>query len=246
MMIRGIIGAMKIAVVIPAYNESKRIKDVLISIPKEISGCAVSVVAVDDGSKDETSAVASGVKGVKVIRHAINLGKGAAAKTGCDAACKLDADIIVLMDADGQHRPSDIKKMIEPLLSSKDELLVVGTRRINKKMPLTMRIGNWGIAELLKLFFKIKVSDSQSGFRAFRCSTYPKIRWVSPNYAMETEMLILASKHGIKDIEVGIDTIYHDNYKGTTIFDGMPVLKTILKWRFAWSQVSKSLEYYSH
>lgn len=238
-------GLMKIAVVIPAYNESKRIKDVLSSLPKEIKGNSIMPLVVDDGSKDITSEVAKSVSGVKVLRHRINLGKGAAAKTGCDAACKLGADIIVLMDADGQHSPKDLPRIIAPVITENAPTLVIGARKANKDMPTTMRIGNWALAFTMNIFFGLKVKDSQSGYRAFSCSTYPKIRWASSNYAMETEMLILASKHNVVISEVEIATIYHDNYKGTTVIDGLRIFKILFKWRFAWSQVSKSLEPFS-
>ena len=242
---------MQIFVVIPAHNEAKRLAAVLTSMPSSVLGHPVRTVVVDDGSRDGTREVARAVEGVKVLRHRINLGKGAAAKTGCDAAYRAGADLIVLMDGDGQHRAEDIARLIEPLVaddSSADAKngLVIGTRKRNKNMPTTMRLGNTVMNRLAKMLFGITVRDTQSGFRAFHREVYPKIRWAAANYEMEMEMLILAYTQGLTVSEVGIATIYHDNYKGTTALDGLRILRTLLKWRILWFREYNSLESFSH
>jgi glycosyltransferase involved in cell wall biosynthesis len=236
---------MKIAVVIPAYNEAKRIAPVLNAIPETIGEHEVIVVAVDDGSKDDTFAVAQKTGKATVIRHRINLGKGAAAKTGCDAAYRLGADILVLMDADGQHRPEDLSRLIEPILSDEKADMVIGARPVGGPMPLMMRIGNFGFRLVIRSLFQIPVRDTQSGYRAFARSSYPLIRWGASNYAMETEMLILGAKNRLRFAEVGIETIYLDGYKGTTVLDGLRIMSTLLKWKLLWSQEFKSLEPFS-
>ncbi|MFA6082424.1 MAG: glycosyltransferase family 2 protein [Patescibacteria group bacterium] len=232
---------MKIAVVIPAYNESKHIKALLEQMPQFINGHELCAIVVDDGSKDDTSRHAKSVKGVTVLRHVTNLGKGAAAKTGCDAACKMKADVIVLMDGDGQHRVNDIPKMVAPVLESRSAL-VIGSRPRCKAMPMTMRFANWSLSFLSQMLFNIHVRDTQSGFRAFPAEIYPQIRWRSSDYGMETEMLILSTYRRIPCHEVEIDTIYLDNFKGTTVVDGLRILRTLLKWRLLWSREFKSLE----
>ena len=236
---------MKIAVVIPAYNEQDALAAVLRRIPSTLARHAVMPIVVDDGSKDQTAAQARSIKGVTLLRHRTNLGKGAAAKTGCDAAYKMGAHVIVLMDGDGQHLPEDLGRMIGPLLKSEAPGLVIGTRPMDHRMPLAMKIGNFILSVLARLFFNIRVKDTQSGFRCFGRSVYPLIRWHASNYAMETEMLILAAKHGVRCGEVPIDTIYLDHYKGTTIFDGLRIVKTLLKWRLLWFRVYRSLEPFS-
>src|SRR3990172_1702337 len=101
---------MKISIVIPAYNEEKRIGPVL----SEIEKMGLEVFVVDDGSSDNTSKISE--KYTKnVLRHKINLGKGAALKTGCEAAFDLGADAVVVMDSDGQHKASDLPKFIKTL-----------------------------------------------------------------------------------------------------------------------------------
>ncbi|MEI6478412.1 MAG: glycosyltransferase family 2 protein [bacterium] len=233
---------MKIAVVIPAYNEARHIELVLHRLPATIKGHAVIPIVVDDGSRDKTSQVAAAVKGVQVIRHRTNLGKGAAVKTGCDAAYQLGADIFVLMDSDGQHRPEDIEKLVTPILDEGKNRLVIGTRSFSKKMPLAMRVGNQAFTRIMKFIFQISVRDTQSGFRAFSRDLYPSIRWAASNYAMETEMLVLGARSHVEFAEVGIDTIYLNNHKGTTPLDGLRILKTILKLKLTWSQGSNSSE----
>jgi glycosyltransferase involved in cell wall biosynthesis len=236
---------MKIAVVLPAYNEAARIGAVLEALPAEVSGNELIAVVVDDGSRDETSRIAKKFSRVKVIRHRTNLGKGAAAKTGCDAACKLGADIIVLMDSDGQHKSVDIARMVEPLLTDRLDQMVIGAREIGGSMPFMMRLGNKALNAVTKFLFGVDCNDSQSGFRAFSRQVYPSIRWASSSYAMETEMLILAAHSGVTLAEVPIETIYLDNYKGTTALDGLRIAKTLFKWRLLWFREYNSLESFS-
>ena len=119
---------MTIAVVIPAYNEAGRIGAVLKALPTHLGDHKVVSIVVDDGSRDTTSEVARAFSDVRVFRHGTNMGKGAAAKTGCDAAVRLGAEIIVLMDADGQHRAEDLERIVEPLLHS-EKALVIGVRQ---------------------------------------------------------------------------------------------------------------------
>ena len=225
---------MHIGVVIPAYNESKRIGSVLEDIFAYKSAHTLSIIVVSDGSKDKTAAIVRKFSethpSVQLIEHCLNLGKGAAAKTGCDAAYAQGVDVILLMDADGQHRPEDIDRMVEPLLNVKKGL-VVGVRSRSGTMPFMMRFGNSMLTSTTRLLFNIRVQDTQSGFRAFHGSVYPKVRWVASNYAMETEMLILASFHGIPVHEVQIATVYHDSYKGTTALDGLRIINVLFQWR---------------
>jgi len=99
-------------------------------------------------------------------------------------------------------------------------------------MPALMRIGNWGLNQLVLMLFKVKIKDTQCGFRAFNAKVYPKIRWQTDDYSMESEMIAKAGKHKINYAEIPIETIYQDNYKGTTILDGMKIGLNMLFWRF--------------
>lgn len=220
---------MKTCVVIPAYNEGSKILDVL----ENTKSLADIIILVDDGSDQKKMAeINFNNIGDRIIylRHRINLGKGAALKTGCEAAIKLGADVIVLMDADGQHNPEDITRFVDKL--HKENLDVVfGTRQLGKNMPIMMMLGNKFLSLTTYLLFGIYIADTQSGFRAFRASAYPKIKWNSTRYSVETEMIVKAAKNGLKFNQINIQTIYHDRYKGTTIFDGLRIFFNMLIWK---------------
>jgi glycosyltransferase involved in cell wall biosynthesis len=216
---------MQEVVIIPAYNESKYLLDVILKTKKFVD----NIIVVNDGSTDNTLEILDQIERITVLNHPINLGKGAALKTGCDYAFKNDAKKIVVMDADGQHNPGRIIEFIEKL-NQYD--LIFGYRKRSKKMPALMRIGNWGLNQLVLMLFKVKIKDTQCGFRAFNAKVYPKIRWQTDDYSMESEMIAKAGKHKINYAEIPIETIYQDNYKGTTILDGMKIGLNMLFWRF--------------
>lgn len=218
----------KIVVIIPAYNEEKTIGQVI----KEVKNHVDNIIVIDDGSGDQTYSVAkNSAQNIVVLRHKINLGKGAALKTGCEAALKLNADIIAIMDADGQHSPKDLLKLLNKL--QKENLdIVFGMRPMNKEMPILMRLGNKFLTKTINILFGISIQDTQSGLRTFTKNAYYKIKWLACDYFAETEMIINAAKNRLKYQEVPIETIYHDTYKGTTIFDGIKVFINILKNKF--------------
>ena len=218
---------MKTVAVIPAFNEGSRIKYV---VAKAINYVDI-VIVVDDGSTDDTFEMSNNID-VKVttLRHKINLGKGAALKTGCEAALKLGADIIVLMDADGQHNAEDIPRFIKEITQT-DVAIVFGSRKIGKAMPFIMMLGNKFLSLTTALLFKIYITDTQSGFRAMRADIYSKIKWDSPRYSVETEMVVKVGKNKLKFKEILIETIYSDNYKGTTFIDGIRIFINMLIWR---------------
>jgi len=219
----------RITAIIPAFNEHERI----VPIVDEAKRYVNEVIIVDDGSDEDSYRFLETLKDrTIVLRHRINLGKGSALRTGIAAAIARHADVIVLMDADGQHKPSDIPRLVEAL-EEKQVDIVFGSRKIGGSMPAAMRLGNHFFSVATNLLFRIYVSDTQSGFRAFRAAVYPKLEWQSPRYAAETEMVVNAGKHRLRHCEVPIDTIYHDKYKGTTVFDGIRIFLSMLLWRFS-------------
>lgn len=213
-------------IVIPAYNEAKHVSEVLKKIKKE---GYKNVVFVDDGSTDGTASIAR-KQGVVVLEHIINLGKGAATKTGCDYAVKNKAELIVLIDSDGQHKPEDIKRLIDTLKKT-DSDIVFGFRPINKNMPFVMKFGNWFINNATKIVEGVNLKDTQSGFRCFTTYAYKKIRWKSADYSMESEMISNVARNKLKYTQIKIQTIYLDNFKGTSIFDGIKIFINILRFR---------------
>lgn len=209
--------------VIPAYNEEKRIGSVIKKTKKYVK----NIIVVDDGSRDRTFEVAEKLK-VVVAKHPINLGKGAALKTGCEIAIRKGAEIIVLIDSDGQHNPHEIPKLIKSL---DDSDIVFGCRELSKNMPFTMRFGNWFIRLTMHVLFGIKLKDTQCGFRALTKQAYKKIRWSSTDYAVESEMIANSGKKNLKFKPVDVETIYSDSYKGTTVMDGLKIVSNMLWWR---------------
>jgi len=210
-------------VIIPAYNEEKHVGKVI----EEVKKYARNIVLVDDGSKDKTSEIGRNKK-VIVLRHVVNLGKGAALKTGCDFALLKGAKQIIAIDADGQHEPKEIPNFLKSL-GGVD--IVFGYRKFSQQMPFVLKLGNKSINTATKMLYGINLKDTQSGYRAFTADAYRKIRWKATDYSMESEMIANAGKHKLKYKEIPIQTIYSDKYKGTTVLDGFKIVFNMIKWR---------------
>ncbi len=217
--------AKDIWVVIPAYNEAGRLGEVV----KQARNYASRVIVVDDGSTDGTGAVAKKA-GAIVLGHIINMGKGAALKTGCDFAIGQGAKVIITLDADAQHRPGDIPKFLEKM---KGVGMVFGCRGLNENMPPILRFGNRFITMLTSFLYGVSIPDTQSGFRAFTVETYKKIRWKANDYSMESEMIANVGRQKVKYAIVPIETLYPDRYKGTTVLDGIKIVLNLLRWKVA-------------
>ncbi len=210
-------------VVIAAYNEEAHIK----SVVSEVQEFCKNIIVVDDGSKDKTYELAKSA-GALVLKHIINMGKGAAVKTGCDFALKKGAEILVLVDGDGQHEPKEIPNFLKAL-EGKD--IVFGFRGFNRHMPFVRKIGNITISKATRLLYGINILDTQCGYRAFTSKAYKKVRWDSNDYAMESEMIANAGKHKLKYSEIKIRTIYNDKFKGVTVIDGIKIMLNMILWR---------------
>lgn len=210
--------------VIPAYNEEGSI----ISIVKKTKKYVNNVAVVDDGSKDKTK-VSAEKAGAIVLRHIVNLGKGAALKTGCDLAVKKGAKFIIALDADAQHDPDEIPRFVEKL---KKYDVVFSYRKASSKMPLVLRFGNFFISIVANVLYGINLTDTQCGFRAFSKAAYKKIRWNASDYSMESEMISRAGKQRLKYVQIPIQSIYSDKYKGTTVIDGIKIVLNMLWWKF--------------
>ncbi len=215
-----------IFIIVPGLNEEKRVGRV---IRKLIKLGYNNVIFVDDGSTDKSEIVARRA-GATVLKHLINIGKGAAANTGCTYAVKQGAKTLILIDADGQHKPEDVPKIVTKLKETKSDI-VFGYRAIDKNMPFVMKFGNSFINKATHIINGIKIRDSQSGFRCFTAQAYKKIKWKATDYSMESEMIANVARHKLKFAELNIQTIYLDNFKGTTIFDGIKIFINILKFR---------------
>lgn len=221
---------MKLAIVIPAYNEAEAIPGVLLSLPKKLRGVKqIAVIVVDDGSSDNTYEIAKEFA-TNTIKHIVNLGVGAATTTGLEAAKKIKADLVVTLDADGQHNPDDIKKIISPILK-KEADVVIGTRMLNAEgMPLIKIFGNWCMNFLTFLVFHKWSTDSQSGMKAFGPIALRKIKLHSIGYEICSEMIGEIKRNQLVLAEVPIKVIYTDysKVKGQNWINGINVLTKML------------------
>src|ERR1700730_16567412 len=179
-----------LAIVIPARNEAPRLPDVLDALPVSLTTIGrINIVVVDDGSTDRTADLAR-QHGARVAQTAVHLGKGPALRTGCEAALGLGADLIVTMDADGQHQAADLPRLLQPLLTDEADVVLTYREAASGSMPAVLKFGNFALSAMVKLFFGIAIRDSQCGLRAFTAAAYPRLRWEAHDYAVESEMLM--------------------------------------------------------
>jgi glycosyltransferase involved in cell wall biosynthesis len=219
----------KIYIVIPAFNEESVISDVI----QEVRGAGYeNIIVVDDGSSDKTQEKAE-MTGVVALRHKINRGKGAATKTGIEAAKLLGADIIVTMDGDGQHDPKDIGKLIEPIIQNHCDV-VLGTRLKNKKgMPWYKIIANYIGNFFTWYLFGLWVTDSQSGFRAYSKHAFEIIDTKGDRYEYDSEIIREIYLYKLKFKEVPIVVRYTEYSMGKNQKQGfINGIKTLYKMVF--------------
>jgi glycosyltransferase involved in cell wall biosynthesis len=217
---------MMVVCVIPELNEESTISKVVQGAKKYCD----SVIVVDDGSTDET-AVKAREAGAKVIEHIVTLGTGAALLTGFKAALKAGAEVLLTMDGDGQHDPEDAPRLLKPILDGEADM-VIGSRFLGepKGMPFHKRVGNKMLSALTSIVCGRKITDSQSGFRAYSRKVLETVMHEAPDYAWASEILTLACEKGFRVKEVPIKTIYFKRrFRGASILDGAKIFYETLK-----------------
>ncbi|WP_440946587.1 glycosyltransferase family 2 protein [Methanosarcina sp. T3] len=228
-----------ITVILPAYNEEVSIGSIVLLTRLYTD----NVIVVDDGSTDRTAEVAWKA-GAKVVAHKTNRGKAEALKTGFTAASNLGADIIVTMDSDGQHNPADIPKLVAPIINGNAEL-VNGSRYLNpseKNAPLYRLVGQTMQDTTAKMNFDLKITDAQSGFRAFAASTKDIFRFNGKKTAIENEMLADADRSGLRIKEVELGTLREsESPAGSPAKYALRALKTVVEDM----EVNRPLYFYS-
>lgn len=220
---------MKVIAVIPAYNESKTIAEVV----KKASKSADSIVVVDDGSFDGTkdSVLGLGIRNVHLYCHSINRGVGAATSTGIKAALGLGADIVVMLDSDGQHRPEDIPRITGPIRKGEADV-VIGSRFLRKAdIPMVKRIGNKSLNLITKILYGLRCTDTQSGYKAFSRHAASAIDIKVDRYGVCSEIIGEIKKRKLRVMEVPIDAINIEK-KGTTVMDGIEIAIDLVLRRF--------------
>lgn len=221
-------------IVLPAYNEEKVIRETLEEIQR---AGYTNIIVVDDGSRDQTYEKTRTVPGVVALRHRLNRGKGAATKTGIEAAKFLGAGIIVTMDSDGQHNPADIARLIEPIEKNHCDV-VLGTRLKDPRgMPWYKVLANWVGNAITWYFYGLWVSDSQSGFRAYSRHAAELINTKTDRYEYDSEVIREIYLYKLKYQEVPIEVRYTEYSMGKVQKQGfINGLKTFYK--IVWNLIS--------
>jgi glycosyltransferase involved in cell wall biosynthesis len=222
----------RVMVLIPAYNAAKSVGDV-VRASKEI---VRDVVVVNDGSRDDTAAVARAA-GAEVVDHPQNRGKGGALKTGFAYAVKNGYDVVVTLDADGQHLPREIPKFLKSREETKADLIIGGRSHLFGEMLPRRRLANrfsaWSIAKASGT----KVTDSQSGFRLYSANLLRNVRLRTDGFDLESEVIVRAGVGGFKVLTIPIDLGFVDgistsHYK--PLKDTLRIAWTVTRARLFW------------
>lgn len=217
---------MRTTCVIPAYNEEITIGRI---VSETLKHCDM-VLVVDDNSQDHTAEL-SRQAGATVIRHISRLGTGGALSTGLRAALRTDFEVFLTMDGDGQHSPDEIPVVLDPI-SKREADLVIGSRvlRPHESMPLRKKIGNRVLSTVTSFIAGTKITDSQSGFRAYRREVLEYAIHRARDYRWASEIVILAAKGNFKIKEVPITAIYFPKRRrGADMKDGFKILYSVMK-----------------
>lgn len=209
----------RIAVVIPAYNEEDNIGEVLPRIPESVCGVGTAILVMDDGSRDNTGEIARR-HGAAVARHVTNLGGGAALRTGYRLMVDSGARVVVTLDADGQHRPEEMERLVEPVLSGTVDV-AHGSRVIGHAEPnsFAREMGIVFFNRLVSFITRTKVSDCSNGYRAVRTTVLPLLVLRQEQFHT-SEFMIEAIKRGVPAVEIGItvDQRLHGHSKKPAVF----------------------------
>ena len=219
-----------ISVIIPCYNEEKNIGEVLKKIPKIVD----EIIVVDDGSKDKTAEIVRQFPKVKLVRHEVNKGKGAAMMAGVKNS---KGDIVVFMDGDMQHNPLEISLLVEPILSGNADF-VNGSRTLANwdKFPVTRKIGNLIARGIIRFFTKTKITDPLSGFKAIRNNALKKIGLKAKHYEIEVDIIYCVLKKDLKCAELPISTQYAKEKSGINPADNLRNIIFLIKEGFGFKK----------
>ena len=220
-------------VVLPAYNEATRIQPVI----EDIAAKGYNMVIVNDGSTDNTLDVILESKRkypnqIHVFSLMINRGVGVATQTGFDAVLNFNPKYVVSMDSDGQHSADDLDDVIKPLVTGEAQA-VIGVRPL-EDMPRSRNYANAIMNFLTKIFYRVDVSDSQTGFRAITRDALDKITINATGYLISSEFIREINDNDIPFTEVPIETIYtpETQAKGTNTTAAIKILLQMIKHQF--------------
>lgn len=210
-------------IIIPAYNEEKRIVEVIRELK---SNNYKNIIVIDDGSRDNTGKIAE-KEGVIVLKHILNRGQGAALQTGVNYALDNGADYIVHFDADGQHQAKDIENLLNPLKKGNFDV-ALGSRFLegSAEIPKSRALFLKGSIIIDWLFSGLKLTDTHNGFRAFSRNAAKKINITEDGMTHASEIIQQIRDNRIKYIEVPVDIKYSKEImkKGQSPFHAINIL----------------------
>ena len=198
-------------VCIPAYNEEKTIDDIV----KRSLNFVDKVIVCDDGSQDFTSERAE-QSGAVMIKHEKNKGKGAAFKSLFNYAKKINADIMITIDGDGQFLPEEINKLMNPIIEKNVDVVLGNRYDSNKEMPTYRQVGNKVLDKITQLASNLPFNDTQSGFRAYSKKAIESINFFTDGFGVDSEIIVDASNKGLKISEEKITVLYNTQGKTST------------------------------
>jgi glycosyltransferase involved in cell wall biosynthesis len=223
---------MKLLAVIPALNAERTIGDVVRKTREQIQ----DVIVIDDGCTDRTADVAR-AEGATVLRHEVNRGKGASLKSGFAYGREHEYDAVITLDADGQHLPSEIPKIIQAWQESGADLVIGGRAHLFDHMLPRRRMANrfsaWAIAKAAGT----RVSDSQSGFRLYTARLLREVKLRSDGFDMESEVIIRAGVRKMRIVVTPVDLGFIDGLSTShyrPLGDTLRIAWTGLRARFFW------------
>ena len=218
---------MKITVGIPAYNEEKNIAKIIVKLKKTVD----QIIVCDDGSTDSTSEIAESL-GATVVKHTKNSGYGMAIRSIFLKSREINADILVTLDADGQHKIEDINKIIKPVVDGEADISI-GSRFLKEdnNTPGYRKLGVKIITKVTNSSLSEKITDAQSGFRAYNNKVLQSLTPADSGMGISTEILIKSSNLGLKIIEVPTEIQYEgDTSTQNPVSHGTEVLMSTLKY----------------
>ena len=218
----------KVIAAIPCYNEERFIGEVVLNAKKYVD----QVIVIDDGSRDGT-AEAARAAGASVIRYETRKGAGAATKACFEAAKLNNADILVTLDGDGQHDPTEISRIVKPILDGEADL-VIGSRFLDKhsNIPRYRKVGIEVINFLYNFGSKVKLSDTQSCFRAYGKRAIHSLNITDSGFGFSVELLIEARHKNLAITEEPIVCLYHSSsHTQNPVRHGLGVALTVIKFR---------------
>ena len=218
---------MKITVGLPAYNEEKNIAKIIVQLKK----VADQIIVCDDGSTDLTSRIAESL-GTIVIKHPKNLGYGSAIRSIFLKAREINSEILVTIDSDGQHKIEDVEKVVKPVIDGRADISI-GSRFLDKddNAPKYRKLGINIITKVTNSSLSEKITDSQSGFRAYNNKVLQALSPSDSGMGISTEILIKSSNLGFKIAEVPTEIQYEgDTSSQNPVSHGTGVLLSTLKY----------------